>query len=405
MQPSLLVAVVALALALAASAAPGQPEKRATCSGGRTTAHASCCVWFDVLDDIQENLFDGGECGSWLPLLSNSICSLISAPGMLNTSVKFAVPSCTRSCTGIVLHADSVFKLTFHDAIGFSPLMFLEGDFGGGGADGSIMAHSDIETAFPANNGIDDIVDLQRPYAIAHKVSFGDFIQFAGAVGITNCPGAPRLEFLAGRSNSSRPSPDKLVPEPQDSILSILLRFADAGFTPNEIVDLLVSHTVAAQDHVDPTIPGTPFDSTPGVFDSQFFIETLLVGTSFPGNGSNVGELKSPLRGEFRLQSDAAIARNLITACQWQSFITDHELMIGRFRAAMAKLATLGQIRALLTDCSDVIPVPKPLPAGSTPMLPAGKTMKDVQAACLDTPFPTLTAAPGPVTSVAPVPP
>ena len=29
----------------------------------------------------------------------------------------------------------------------------------------------------------------------------------------------------------------------------------DAGFTPNEVVDLLISHTVAAQDHVDPTIP------------------------------------------------------------------------------------------------------------------------------------------------------
>ena len=47
--------------------------------------------------------------------------------------------------------------------------------------------------------------------------------------------------------------------------------------------DLVDSHTVAAADEVDPTVPGTPFDSTPFIFDSQFFIETQLRGTSFPG--------------------------------------------------------------------------------------------------------------------------
>lgn len=149
-----------------------------------------------------------------------------------------------------------------------------------------------------------------------------DSIQFAGAVGVTNCAGGPRLQFLAGRSNISRPSPDLLVPEPSDSNDVIFARMGDAGFSPNEVVDLLASHSVAAQDRVDPTIPGTPFDSTPGVFDSQFFVETLLKGTAFPGNGSNVGELLSPLGGEFRLFSDANIARDARTACEWQSFIS-----------------------------------------------------------------------------------
>lgn len=43
------------------------------------------------------------------------------------------------------------------------------------------------------------------------------------------------------------------------------------------------SHSIAAADHVDPTIPGSPFDSTPEIFDTQFFVETLLKGTLFPG--------------------------------------------------------------------------------------------------------------------------
>lgn len=79
-----------------------------------------------------------------------------------------------------------------------------------------------------------------------------DSIQFAGAVGVSNCGGGPRLQFLAGRSNNSQVSPDGLIPLPTDSVDKILARMGDAGFSPAEVVDLLASHSVAAQDHVDP---------------------------------------------------------------------------------------------------------------------------------------------------------
>nr|AFR44748.1 manganese peroxidase 3 [Volvariella volvacea] len=346
-------------------AAVSLPQKRAQCSNGRTASHASCCVWFDVLDDIQENLFDGGECGE---------------------------------------EVHESLRLTFHDAIGFSKKLFLEGKFGGGGADGSIMAHSEIETNFHANNGVDEIVEAQRPFAIKHGVSFGDFIQFAGAVGVSNCLGGPRLQFLAGRANFSLPSPDLLVPEPSDSVDAILARAADAGISASEMVDLLASHSVAAQDHVDETIPGTPFDSTPSVFDANFFLEVLLKGDVIPGNGINEGEVMSPLQGEFRLQSDFVLSQDPRTACEWQSFITDQDRMVAKFTAAMAKMATIGHIPALLTDCSEVIPIPAAAKA-KVANLPAGKTLSDVQAACKATPFPTVTADAGPETTVAKVPP
>ena len=51
-------------------------------------------------------------------------------------------------------------------------------------------------------------------------------------------------------------------------------------------------------------------------------LQTLLTGTLFPGNGSNVGEVMSPLEGEFRLFSDANIARDPRSACEWQAFIS-----------------------------------------------------------------------------------
>lgn len=97
-------------------------------------------------------------------------------------------------------------------------------------------------------------------------------MQLAGAVGITNCPGAPRLQFLKGRKDGTKPAPDGTVPLPFDSVdkvcfapssaarsllttLSanpqILARMADGGgFTPAEVVALLSAHSVGAADNV-----------------------------------------------------------------------------------------------------------------------------------------------------------
>lgn len=59
-----------------------------------------------------------------------------------------------------------------------------------------------------------------------------------------------------------------------DSVDDILDRFDDAGFSADELVALLASHTIAAADEVDPSIPGTPFDSTP----STLYVSTWIVG-------------------------------------------------------------------------------------------------------------------------------
>ncbi|KAK0454480.1 manganese peroxidase 2 [Armillaria borealis] len=335
--------------------------KRVACADGiHTVTNEACCALFPIIDDIQENLFDGGECGE---------------------------------------EVHESLRLTFHDAIGFS---LTEG---GGGADGSIVIFSDIETAFHANNGIDEIVEAQKPFIARSNITAGDFIQLAGAVGVSNCPGAPQLDFLFGRPAATAASPDLLVPEPFDTVTSILARFADAGgFTPPEVIALLASHTIAAADKVDVTIPGTPFDSTPEIFDTQIFIEVQLRGTLFPGTGGNQGEVESPLAGELRLQSDASLARDSRTACIWQSFADNQAMMQTNFKAAMLKLSTLGQDVSQMVDCSEVIP--QPLAASLQPAhLPAGLNMNDIEQACATAPFPTLTADPGPVTSVAPVPP
>ncbi|KAI0785600.1 manganese-dependent peroxidase [Abortiporus biennis] len=331
--------------------------KRVTCSTGQVTSNAACCTLFPIIDDIQTNMFEN-ECGE---------------------------------------DVHESLRLTFHDAIGI-------GSNGGGGADGSIIVFEDIETNFHASLGLDEIVDTQKPFIAKHNITPGDFLYLAGAIGVSNCQGAPQLPVFIGRPNATAPAPDLTVPEPFDTVDSILARFDDAGkFTPAEVVALLASHTVAAADRVDPTIPGTPFDSTPSVFDTQFFVETQLRGTLFPGNGSNQGEVESPLQGEIRLQSDSELARDSRTACEWQSFVNNQDKIQTAFKAAYAKMIVLGQNTQNLIDCSDVVPVPKTLNKAAT--FPAGLGIQDVEQACSTTPFPTLATDPGPVTSVAPVPP
>jgi manganese peroxidase len=174
--------------------------------------------------------------------------------------------------------------------------------------------------------GIDDSVDDLSPFLQTHLVTAGDLIQFAGSVALTNCPGAPQLEFLAGRPNATFPASNGTVPEPQDPVTMILDRMADAGFTSAELIHLLASHTVARADHVDPTIQDVPFDTTPFTFDTQIFLEVLLKGVGFPGTANNTGEVESPLptEGELRLQSDFLLARDSRTACEWQSMVGEY---------------------------------------------------------------------------------
>jgi len=338
----------------------GNPTARATCAGGQTVKNAACCAWFPVLEDILPNMFDN-ECGD---------------------------------------DAHGALRLMFHDAIGFSP------SGGGGGADGSIITFQSTELNYPPNNGLLDAVMTQSPFIKAHNVTPGDFIQFAGAVSMSLCPGSPKVGFMMGRpvAKAPAPGPNGLIPEPFDSVASILARMGDAGFSPTDVVALIASHSIAGADNVDPTIPGTPFDSTPALFDTQLFIEVQLRGTKFPGKEPGQGEVMSAVAGELRLQSDHLLARDSSTACIWQSFAGNQGGIQSAFAKAFNKLAILGHSAASLTDCSDVIPAAPPLPAGSGPHLPAGQNQGDIEQACATSPFPTFTAQPGPATTVPAIP-
>ncbi|KAI5118920.1 hypothetical protein M0805_003744 [Coniferiporia weirii] len=344
----LTIAVVTLAGIVSAATV------RVPCPDSKNTAiDPACCVFYDVADDLQENKFDH-ECGE---------------------------------------DAHESLRLTFHDAIGFS----ASGKFRGTGADGSIMLFGNTELNDPANDGVSDAVNNLKELLTRHNITAGDLIQFAGAVAVSNCPGAPQLQFLAGRPNAAFPAERGTVPMAQDSSTKILARMGDAGLTPEDTINLLASHSVGRSDKLVPGHTDVPFDSTPFTFDTQIFLETLLQGVDVPFgmNNTDGAEVDSPLpaEDEMRLQSDFALSRDPETACFWQNMINDQDLMMTGFKNAMAKMAVLGHDPKDLIDCTEAVPTPRP-PVGKQATYPATKSVKDVKQVC-SSPFPVLSSDPG----------
>ena len=76
------------------------------------------------------------------------------------------------------------------------------------------MKFAETETTFHANQGLDEVVAFLKPFQQHSNLTEGDFIQFAAAVAVSNCPGAPPLNAFIGRPEATQPAPDGLVPEP-----------------------------------------------------------------------------------------------------------------------------------------------------------------------------------------------
>lgn len=191
-----------------------------------------------------------------------------------------------------------------------------------------------------ANSNVEDLVKSLTPLLQQFNVSAGDLVQFAGAVGLSNCPGAPKLQFLAGRPNPTVPAAKGLIPLSSDDANTIFARLADAGFSPTELVQLLSAHSTA---HVD----SFTLDSTPTKFDTQFFLEVLLKGNAtIPSASPSVAQAPEPSvlaqEGVVRLQSDFAISHDAQTACVWQNMVNNQQLMASSFASVSTSMPSLG---------------------------------------------------------------
>jgi manganese peroxidase len=81
-------------------------------------------------------------------------------------------------------------------------------------------------------------------------------IQLAGALSLTLCPGAPKVKYVIGRPPPIAPAPNFIVPQPINTTDELLDAFAAVHFSPQELIALLSSHTVAGVDDFDPNVKG-----------------------------------------------------------------------------------------------------------------------------------------------------
>lgn len=164
-------------------------------------------------------------------------------------------------------------RLGFHDAGSWSTTS------GTGGADGSLLLNSD-EINRPENDGLQEIrsegLRLLNKYS-RHEVSAADLVQFMHNVATVTCPLGPRLLTLVGREDSREANPVGLIPPNNASDATFLIElFENKTISPRDLAALLGAHTVAQQFYVNPSFAGQGLDSTPGVWDMNFYREMAL---------------------------------------------------------------------------------------------------------------------------------
>ncbi|KAF9690820.1 hypothetical protein EKO04_011016 [Ascochyta lentis] len=234
------------------------------------------------------------------------------------------LPELQTAFSGCGRDAHGAIRAPFHDCIN-------------NGCDGSLILTDECSRA--ENAGLSDICSKLLSWTQKYNTTAADMIQFAAATAISSCPLGPRVQALVGRKDSSAAAPLNSMPSSRDSIESILAKFAAKGFSGDDVVALMGTHSVAVQVNDDPAQAGKSLDSTPSVYDTKFYQETM--------DGS----------APYSLQSDKGLANYSETHEKWADFAAgDVSAWNSAFTDAWNRFAVIGNDVDSLQDCSSIIP-------------------------------------------------
>ncbi|PHH69446.1 hypothetical protein CDD82_7752 [Ophiocordyceps australis] len=230
-------------------------------------------------------------------------------------------------------------RLGFHDASGWSSKTGPTG-----GADGSVVLAGECESR-PENRGLQDTCRQMREWHNAYRpygVSMADLIQLAANVGTVVCPLGPRVRTFVGRQDCSQPAPEGNIPDPRHSVDKILAMFQDKTISPAGLVALVGAHTASKQDFFDPASAGASQDTTPHIWDTAFYGNTL--------------QEPAP-QGIVRFDSDVGLSRDPRTSASWRGFQGAQGFWAFAYGQEYVRLSLLGvpNINSL-TECTKVLP-------------------------------------------------
>lgn len=223
--------------------------------------------------------------------------------------------------------ARAAIRAAFHDC------------FPGNGCDGSLFLAQEYLRPIE-NGGLETIAQNLGALAAEKGVSVADIIQYAAAYAIATCPMGPKIPFYVGRTDSSTPAPEKVLPNPFTTGDALLASFEAKGFTARDLAALVGAHTAAKQRLVVPAQSGAALDSTPGTWDVKYYKE-LLDGSA-----------------PFKIQADLNVANHSVTGPEFKSFVDNQAGFNAAFSSAMEKMSLLGVEggAASLVDCSRYLP-------------------------------------------------
>ncbi|KAG8406913.1 hypothetical protein J3459_018550 [Metarhizium acridum] len=264
-----------------------------------------CCIWKHIADEMKSKMTgDAGRCNNL-----------------------------ARQCI----------RMGFHDAATWSL------DTGkDGGADGSLVLARECFDR-QVNNGVTDGCNQMQAWFDTYKsfgVSMADLIQMGANVATVVCPLGPRVRSFVGRKDNSNPSPDGLLPSAFDSADQLISLFANKTISASQLVALVGAHTTSQQFFVDANRAGDPQDSTPGVWDTNFYGETT--------------DASSP-KQVFKFQSDINLSQDSRTTGAWTAFTgtQGQRPWNGAYAAAYVRMSMLGVYNTNdLTECTKALPLP-----------------------------------------------
>jgi hypothetical protein len=239
--------------------------------------------------------------GYFPPLLGTAACKKDTCCPWFYISLLLtgAFTGPTGRCNSL---ARAAIRLGFHDAGTWSKSLAAAGqDYGG--ADGSIALAG--ESTRPENHGLESIIAKTIALQKLFGVGMGDLIQFQAQHATVTCPLGPRIRFFAGRKDSSIPAPDGLLPGVNQSADDLIALFNDKTIPPHQLAALLGAHSTSEQFFVNTAAAGQPQDSTPGVWDTAFYNQTLQ-----PTAPNNV----------FRFKSDLVLSQDPRINDEWKVF-------------------------------------------------------------------------------------
>jgi L-ascorbate peroxidase len=214
-----------------------------------------------------------------------------------------------------------------------------------GGADGSLLMDFGEENR-PENNGLQGIRQVLKGVQSKFKVGYADLVQYAHNHATISCPKGPRIRTFVGRKDAKQAAPTGLLPDVHDSADNLIALFQAKGFSAHDLAALVGAHATAKQRFVDTAQANKPLDTTPGVWDVEFYNDTLQT---------------TPNDKIFVLPSDKVLSVHPKINDEWKAFVGNQPHWNEDYAKAYIRMSLTGVTNLKdLRDCTRTLPASRP---------------------------------------------